>query len=214
MNSLPPMQTANDNPNTSISNSNNVHNVNNHNHFHFKKNKFNKCIVKVNICCNSSLKRIIAVVLIILSFILLTVNAIAIIRTRNALVNAVCIFAVELAVVVSSVCMAMWQVVVTKERKNKVMLGIGSCVLLLGVVVEGNVVRRRKRSEMQGLVVNCVLCLVMLGLDGVLLMVVNKEMKVEMQKQQHIEEIINFTETGGDKGKQQERNFEIVRIEE
>ena len=92
--------------------------------------------------------------------------------------------------------MVLLQIVMSKEVRNKIILGIGNCLLLLTVFIYVNI-DESKRNELVHVIMNCVLCLVLLGLDIVLLLIVKREIKVETQKQQHIEEIINFTETVG-----------------
>lgn len=192
MNSIPPNQSTTENPNISINNNNNAYNSN---HFHFNKSRFSRCIIKLDNYCNSLLKRKIAFTLLILSLILVIVSVIQVIKKRN-IINRNALFIVEVVIIIITLCMVLLQIILTKEIRNKIILGIVSCLLLLMVFIDANI-DESKGNELIYVIVNCVLCVVMLGLNVVLLLIVKREIKVETQKQQHIEEIINFTETVG-----------------
>ena len=208
MNSVSSNQRNDNKTNTSIINSNN--NVyNNNNHFHFNNSGLNRCVVKLGNCCNYLVKRTITFVLLSLSLLLTIVSLIQVIKQRSV-INKNVLLGVELIIIASTMCMVLLQIVLTKKARDKIALGIGSCLLMVVLCVYVG----SKGKELVHVVVNCVLCSVMLALDVVLLLMVKREIKVEIQKQQHIEEIINFTETNGDSMKQQERKCEVGKMEQ
>ena len=180
----------------------------NKNQLSFKNTKTEQCLIKIKNCLNTSIKKTIIIILLCLSCIMLIISSFQLFKHIDVMNNEV-YFSCEVILILVDVYMMLIQFCWNKLFCSKIVLIGYICILMVCLVVQVNVFVNKVFNIMY-VIENCVVCLVLIVGNALLFRMVVKEIRFVKQKHQHIEEIINFTETNVDKRKG--RKVEMVEF--
>ena len=178
------------------------------NQFSFKNTKTEQCLIKLKNCLNTSTKKKIIITLLCLSCVMLIVSSLQLFEHVDIMNNEI-YFSVEVILILLDVCMMLVQLCCNKIFCSKIVLVIYICVLSVCLGIQVNVFVNKEYNVVY-VIENCVVCLVLIVGNVLLFGMVVKEIRFVKQKHQHIEEIINFTETNVEKKKG--RKVEMVEF--
>ena len=165
----------------------------------FKNTKTEQCILRLKSCLNTTIKKAIIILLLCSSCIMFVISSFQLFKQIDIMNNEI-YFSCEVILIILDVCMMSVQLCWNKLLCSKIVLIVYICTLMACLVVQVNVfVHKVCKTAYE--IENCVVCFVLVVGNGMLFAMVVKEIRFAKQKHQHIEEIINFTETNVDSGK-------------
>jgi hypothetical protein len=178
------------------------------NQFSFKNTKTEQCLIKIKNCLNTSTKKKIIITLLCLSCVMLIISSLQLFKHVDIMNNEI-YFSVEVILILLDVCMMLVQLCCNKIFCSKIVLVVYICVLSVCLGIQINVFVNKVYNVVY-VIENCVVCLVLVVGNAMLFGMVVREIRFVKQKHQHIEEIINFTETNVEKKKG--RKVEMVEF--